>query len=212
MPSQQGINIRWLIKCSTFFLWVLPKSLKLCVLHSQHISVWTGHVSSAQWQLLYLECLFFPLDWCPRVPHFWRSNHSVGYSCPPNSPSQRQDQLRWGGKCLLTAASYHLCPERGLWKGLLQDQIQTRGTAWDFKRVERKANLTLAHKDWKVYLFELLYYKSHQEPLKLGFLRIMCDLVVIFGTILQVELTLIRGISLMLYIHHDLCLKRKMFF
>ena len=60
LPSQQGISIRWLIKCSTFFLWVLPKSLKLCVLHSQHISVWTGHISSAQWQLLYLECLFFP--------------------------------------------------------------------------------------------------------------------------------------------------------
>lgn len=153
----------------------------------------------------------FPLDWCPRLPHIWRSNHSVGYSCPPNSPSQRQDQLRWGGKCLLTAASYHLCPERGLWKGLLQDQIQTRGTAWDFKRVERKANFTLAHKDGKVYLFELLYYKSHQEPLRLGFLRIMCDLVVIFGTILQVELILIRGISLMLYIYHDLCLKWKMF-
>ena len=153
----------------------------------------------------------FPLDWCPRLPHVWCSNHSVRYSCPPNSPSQRQDQLRWRGKCLLTAASYHLCPERGVWKGLLQDQIQTRGTAWDLKSVERKANFTLAHKDGKVYLLELLHYRSHQEPLKLGFPRIMCNLVVIFGTILQVEPTLIRGISLMSYIHHDLCLKRKMF-
>ena len=39
--------------------------MKLCIPHSQHISVWTGHISSAQWpcgwQLLYLECLFSPL-------------------------------------------------------------------------------------------------------------------------------------------------------
>ena len=96
---------------------------------------------------------------CPRLSHLRCSNHSVWYSRPPNSPHQWQNQLWWRRKCLFIAASYHLWPERIVWKRLLQDQIQKRGTTCDFKRVERPTT----HKGGNVYLLERLYYKSHQE-------------------------------------------------
>lgn len=140
-------------------------SLKLCILHSGQLSLDQPHFqcSVGTWLVVavFRMSVFLPHP-CPRLSHLRCSNHSVRYSRPPNSPYQWQNQLWWRGKCLFIAVSYHLWPERIVWKRLLQDQIQKRGTTRDFKRVERKANDT---QRWKcLFAWAFILQKSSGAP------------------------------------------------